>query len=90
MWELTKRLSLRTSSGLSKVEPEPDFYTGSGSDRLRNTAPATMHLCQEILSRIQILQDDKDTKCHEQKKNRRTILLPTKLQAVGKHRFQEK
>ena len=33
MWELTKRLSLRTSSGLSKVEPEPDFYTGSATLR---------------------------------------------------------
>ena len=32
MWELTKRISLRTSSVLSKVEPEPDLYTGSGSD----------------------------------------------------------
>ena len=29
MWELTKRISLRTSSVLSKVEPEPDLYTGS-------------------------------------------------------------
>ena len=33
MWELTKRISLRTSSVLSKVEPEPDLYTGSGSDQ---------------------------------------------------------
>ena len=29
MWELTKRISLRTSSVLSKVEPEPDLNTGS-------------------------------------------------------------
>ena len=29
MWELTKRISLRTLSVLSKVEPEPDLSTGS-------------------------------------------------------------
>ena len=29
MWKLTKRISLRTSSVLPKVEPEPDLYTGS-------------------------------------------------------------
>ena len=29
MWELAKRISLRTSSVLSKVEPEPDLNTGS-------------------------------------------------------------
>ena len=28
MWELTKRISLRTSSVFSKVEPEPDLHTG--------------------------------------------------------------
>ena len=33
VWKLTKRISLRTSSVLSKVEPEPDLYTGSGSDQ---------------------------------------------------------
>ena len=30
MWKLTKRISLRTSSVLCKVEPEPVLYTGSG------------------------------------------------------------
>ena len=29
MWDLTKRKSLRTTSVLSKVEPEPDLSTGS-------------------------------------------------------------
>ena len=29
MWELTKRISLRISSVLSEMEPEPDLYTGS-------------------------------------------------------------
>ena len=33
MWELTKRITLITSSVLSKVEPEPDLSTGSGSDK---------------------------------------------------------
>ena len=33
MWELTKRISLRILSVLSKVEPKPDLYTGSGSDQ---------------------------------------------------------
>ena len=35
MWELTKRISLRISSVLSKVEPEPepDLYTSPGSDQ---------------------------------------------------------
>ena len=33
MWELTKRISLRISSVLSKVEPEPDLNTGYGSDQ---------------------------------------------------------
>ena len=33
MWELTKRTSLRISSVLSIVEPEPDLCTGSGSDQ---------------------------------------------------------
>ena len=32
MLEQTKRISLRISSVLSKVEPEPDLHTGSGSD----------------------------------------------------------
>ena len=33
MWELTKRIQLKTSSALSEVEPEPELYTGSGSDQ---------------------------------------------------------
>ena len=52
MWELIKRISLRTWSVLSKVEPEPDLYTGSDQKvpaptkkyRLRNTAPVPMYL----------------------------------------------
>ena len=31
MWELTKRISLRNLPVLSKVGPEPDLYTGTGS-----------------------------------------------------------
>ena len=45
MWELTKRISLRNSPVLYKVEPEPDLYTGFGSDqkyRLR-PVPAPQH-----------------------------------------------
>ena len=34
MWELSKRISLRTSSVLYEVEPERDLYTGSGSATL--------------------------------------------------------
>ena len=41
MWELTKRISLRILSDLSKVEPEPDPYTGSYSDQ---KVPAPQHL----------------------------------------------
>ena len=40
MWELTKRISLRTSAVLSKVEPDPDLYTTPAPTkkyRLRNT-----------------------------------------------------
>ena len=33
MWEITKRISLRTWSVLFKVEPEPDLFTGFGSDQ---------------------------------------------------------
>ena len=33
MLEQTKRISFRISSVLSKVEPEPDLHTGSGSDQ---------------------------------------------------------
>ena len=49
MWELKKRISLRISSVLSKVEPELDLYTGSGSNqkyrlRLRNTASWHMQI----------------------------------------------
>ena len=40
MWELTKRISLRTLSVLSKVEPEPDLHTGSGFDQ---KVPAPQH-----------------------------------------------
>ena len=36
MMDRTERISFRTSSILSKGEPEPDLYTGS--DRLRNTS----------------------------------------------------
>ena len=50
MWELTKRITLRILSVLSKVEPEPDLYTGSDQKvpaptkkyRLR-PAPALQH-----------------------------------------------
>ena len=42
MWELTKRISLRIFSFLSKVEPEPDLY--SCSDQ-KVPAPAG-RLCQ--------------------------------------------
>ena len=34
MWELSKRISLRTSSVLYEVEPERNLYTGSGSATL--------------------------------------------------------
>ena len=40
MWELTKRISLRILSVLSKVEPEPDLYTGSDQ---KVPAPAPQH-----------------------------------------------
>ena len=40
MWELTKRISWRISPVLSKVEPEPDLYTSSGSDQ---KVPAPQH-----------------------------------------------
>ena len=33
MLEQTKRISFRISSVLSKVEPEPDLPTGTGSDQ---------------------------------------------------------
>ena len=33
MWELTKRITLRISSVLSMVKPEPDLCTGSSSDQ---------------------------------------------------------
>ena len=36
MLEQTKRISLRISSVLSKVEPEPDLHTGSDSATLIN------------------------------------------------------
>ena len=47
MWELTKRMSLRTSSVLSKVEPEPDLLTGSGSDQKVPT-PAPQHWTRKL------------------------------------------
>ena len=40
MLEQTKRISLRISSVLSKMEPEPDLYTGSDQ---KVTAPAPQH-----------------------------------------------
>ena len=40
MSELTKRISLKISSVLSKVEPEPDLYTGSEQ---KVPAPAPQH-----------------------------------------------
>ena len=42
MCELTKRISLKISSVLSKVDPEPDLCTGSGSDQ-KVPAPAPQH-----------------------------------------------
>ena len=41
MLELTKRISFRISSVLSKVEPEPDLHTGYGSDQ-KVPAPAPL------------------------------------------------
>ena len=39
MLEQMKRISFRISSVLSKMEPEPDLYTGSSSDQ-KVPAPA--------------------------------------------------
>ena len=46
---LSKRISLRNSPVLSKVEPEPDLYTGSGSDQ-KVPAPAPQHCYLQILN----------------------------------------
>ena len=48
MRERTKRISLRILSVLS-MEPEPDLHTGSGSDRLRNTASSTDIFLKTVL-----------------------------------------
>ena len=45
MLEQTKRISFRISSVLSKVEPEPDLHTGSGSNQ-KVPAPAPQHCLQ--------------------------------------------
>ena len=42
MWELTKRISLRISSVLSMVEPEPDLRNSSGSEK-KVPVPAPQH-----------------------------------------------
>ena len=42
MLKRMERISLRISSVLSKVEPEPDLHTGSGSDQ-KVPAPAPQH-----------------------------------------------
>ena len=42
MLEQTKRISFRISSVLSKVEPEPDLHTGSGSNQ-KVPAPSPQH-----------------------------------------------
>ena len=53
MWELTKRISLRTSFVLSKVETEPDLKTGSGSDQKvpapTSSGSATLHMDMSLL-----------------------------------------
>ena len=56
MWELTKRISLRTLSVLSKVEPEPDLSTGSGSGQKVPT-PAPQHcLKSTVVGRYPVLK----------------------------------
>ena len=50
MWELTKRISLRTSSVLSKVEPEPDLNTGSDQK-----VPAPQHWSGLLLCDLGVL-----------------------------------
>ena len=56
MWELTKRIpvSLRTSSVLSKVEPEADLNTGYGSDQ-KVPAPAPQHWLGLIFCRFRLM-----------------------------------
>ena len=53
MWEQMKRISLRISSVLSMVEPEPDLCTGSGSEKKYQLrpAPAPQH-CRKDNARI--------------------------------------
>ena len=50
MWELSKRISLRSSSVLSKVEPEPDLYTGSDQNAPAPTGSATVVIVIVILT----------------------------------------
>ena len=44
MWKLTKSISLRILSVLSKVEPEPDLFTGSGWLRPKSTGSGSATL----------------------------------------------
>ena len=51
---------MRISSVLSKVEPEPDFHTGSGSDQ-KVPAPAPQHFKEHIYDLVLRVQNCLDS-----------------------------
>ena len=53
MWKLTKRISLRTSSVLPKVEPELDLYAGFSSDQKVPT-PAPQRCSESLLAAVNV------------------------------------